>query len=35
VFGLEFTREKAGKYGESIGKAKLYVNDKVVAEGPI
>ena len=31
--GMEFTRESAGKYGESIGKAKLYVNDKVVAEG--
>jgi hypothetical protein len=30
---MEFVREKAGKYGESLGKAKLYVNDKVVAEG--
>jgi arylsulfatase len=35
TFGLEFTRESKGKYGESIGKAKLYVNDKVVAEGPM
>lgn len=33
TFGMEFTREKAGQYGESLGKAKLYVNDKVVAEG--
>jgi len=35
TLGLEFTRESGGKYGESIGKAKLYVNDKVVAEGPM
>jgi arylsulfatase len=33
TFGMEFTREKAGKYQESLGKVKLYVNDKVVAEG--
>jgi hypothetical protein len=31
---VEFTRESAGKYHESLGKAKLYVNDKVAAEGP-
>ena len=30
---MEFTREKAGEHGESLGKTKLYVNDKVVAEG--
>ena len=30
---MEFIREKAGKYHESLGKTKLYVNDKVVAEG--
>jgi len=35
VLGMEFTRESAGKYHESLGKAKLYVNDKVVAEGPM
>jgi arylsulfatase len=35
VLGVEFIRESAGKYRESIGKAKLYVNDKVVAEGPM
>ena len=32
---MEFIRESAGKNGESLGKAKLYVNDKVVAEGPM
>jgi hypothetical protein len=35
TFGMEFTREGAGKYHESIGKTKLYVNDVVVAEGPM
>jgi len=33
--GMEFIREKAGKYGESLGKCKLYVNDKVVAQGDL
>ena len=33
--GMEFVREGAGKNGESLGKTKLYVNDKVVAEGPM
>jgi arylsulfatase len=33
TLGMEFTREKAGKYQESVGKTKLYVNDKVVTEG--
>jgi len=35
VLGMEFTREDKGKFGESIGKTKLYVDDKVVAEGPM
>ena len=35
TLGMEFIREGAGKYGESLGKTKLYVNDKVVAEGPM
>jgi arylsulfatase len=35
TFGLEFTREKAGEKGESIGTAKLYIDDQVVAEGPM
>jgi arylsulfatase len=33
--GMEFIRESTGKSGESLGKAKLYVNDTVVAEGPL
>jgi arylsulfatase A-like enzyme len=35
TLGMEFTRESAGKYHESMGKTRLYVNDKVVAEGPM
>jgi len=35
TFGMEFTREKAGPHGESLGSVKLYINDKVVAEGPM
>jgi len=35
TLGMEFTRESAGKNHESVGKTKLYVNDKVVAEGPM
>jgi hypothetical protein len=32
---VEFTREKAGEHHESMGSVKLYVNDKVVAQGPM
>ena len=32
---MEFTKEKAGEHNESIGTAKLYVNDKEVATGPM
>ena len=35
TLGMEFTREKAGPNHESVGKTKLYVNEKVVAEGPM
>jgi arylsulfatase A-like enzyme len=35
TLGVEFIREKAGKYGESHGQTKLYIDDKVVAEGPM
>jgi arylsulfatase A-like enzyme len=35
VLGLEFAKEKNGEHGESIGTGKLYVNDEVVAEGPL
>ncbi len=33
--GMEFIREKAGEYKESIGTAKLYINENMVAEGPM
>jgi arylsulfatase len=33
--GISFTREKSGQYGESLGKTQLFVDDKVVAEGPM
>jgi arylsulfatase len=33
TLGVEFTREKAGEHKESEGTVKLYVNDKVVAQG--
>ncbi|MGE0035893.1 MAG: arylsulfatase, partial [Xanthobacteraceae bacterium] len=33
TFGMEFIRDKAGKYGESLGKTTLYVNEKIVAQG--
>src|SRR5262245_21841599 len=35
TLGMEFSKESAGKYHESLGKTRLYVNDKVVAEGPM
>jgi len=35
TLGMEFIRESAGPNRESVGKTKLYVNDKVVAEGPM
>jgi arylsulfatase A-like enzyme len=35
TLGMEFIRESTGTYGESLGRMKLYVNDKVVAEGPM
>jgi arylsulfatase len=35
TFGVEFVREKAGDKGESIGTAKLYIDDQLVAQGPM
>jgi arylsulfatase len=35
ALGVEFIREKAGEYQESLSKARLYIDDKVVAEGPM
>ena len=33
TLGMEFIREKAGEHHESIGTARLYVNEKQVAQG--
>jgi arylsulfatase len=35
TLGMTFVREKSGPHGESIGKTQLYIDDKVVAEGPM
>jgi arylsulfatase len=35
TFGMEFIKEKAGEHGESVGLAKLYINDKEVAKTPM
>jgi arylsulfatase A-like enzyme len=35
TLGVEFTREGAGEHGESTGTAKLYVDETVVADGPM
>jgi arylsulfatase len=35
TLGMEFTRTGAGPHKESLGTMKLYVNDRVVAEGPM
>lgn len=33
TLGMEFIREKAGEYGESLGKTTLYVNEEAVDSG--
>ena len=35
VLGVEFTKERLGERHETHGTAKLYVDDQVVAEGPL
>ena len=35
TLGMEFTRTGAGPHHESLGTMKLYINDKVVAQGPM
>ena len=35
TLGMEFTWQKAGQYGESLGTTQLYIDDKVVAQGPM
>jgi arylsulfatase A-like enzyme len=35
VLGMEFVKESTGEHGEQHGTAKLYVDEDVVAEGPL
>jgi arylsulfatase len=35
VLGMEFTRDGEGPHQENVGNCRLYINDKVVSEGPI
>jgi len=35
TLGMEFIREEAGEYGESLGQMKLYIDEEVMAEGPM
>jgi arylsulfatase len=35
TLGVEFIRDNTGEHGESLGKTTLYVNDKIVAQGPM
>jgi arylsulfatase len=35
TLGMEFIREDKGDHGESLGQMKLYINEEVVAEGPM
>lgn len=35
VVGVEFAKSGQGEHGESVGTARLHVDDKVVAEGPM
>ncbi|PNQ73895.1 arylsulfatase [Hanstruepera neustonica] len=35
TLGMEFVKENRGEYGESLGNTKLYINEEVVAEGPM
>jgi hypothetical protein len=35
VLGVEFEKERQGEHGESHGTTRVYVDDQVVAEGPM
>ncbi len=35
VFGMEFVKESAGEHHEALGTTRLYVDEEVVAEGPM
>jgi hypothetical protein len=35
VLGMEFTKEETGEHGEARGTTSLYIDDEVVASGPM
>src|SRR5262245_59864008 len=35
ILGMEFIREGEGEHKENLGKARLYIDGRVVAEGPL
>ncbi|HEX5170555.1 MAG TPA: arylsulfatase [Cyclobacteriaceae bacterium] len=35
TLGMEFTKESKGEHGETLGAAKLYIDEAVVAQGPM
>ena len=35
TLGMEFERQDQGEYGETLGQTKLYIDDRMVAEGPM
>jgi arylsulfatase len=35
TLGMEFTRENKGDHGESLGNTKLYIDETIVAQGPM
>ena len=35
VLGMDFAKDKVGEHGETHGTTRLYIDDKVVAEGPM
>ena len=35
TLGMEFTKDRNGPHGESLGKMQLFVNDRLVAQGPM
>ena len=35
TLGMEFTKESKGEHNEPVGSMKLYIDDKVVAQGPM
>jgi arylsulfatase len=35
TFGMEFVKESTGEHGETLGKARLYIDEEQVAEAPL